>query len=34
MIAARDAAILAAGGDPDMDGLAEYARRVPMDDLE
>ena len=33
-IAARDAAILAGGADPDMDGLAEYAMRVPMDDLE
>ena len=34
-IAARDAAILAAsGGDPDMDNLAEYAARTPMDDLE
>ncbi|MBV8529218.1 MAG: ribbon-helix-helix protein, CopG family [Candidatus Dormibacteraeota bacterium] len=34
-IAARDAAILAASGaDADMDGLAEYAARTPMDDLE
>lgn len=34
-IAARDAAILAAsGGDPDMDSLAEYAARTPMDNLE
>ena len=33
-IAARDAAILAdSGGDPDMDSLAEYATRTPMDDL-
>jgi len=34
-IAARDAAILArAGGDPDLEGLAEYAVRTPMDDLD
>lgn len=33
-IAARDAAILAkAGDDPDLDSLAEYAVRTPMDDL-
>lgn len=32
--AARDAAILAkAGNDPDLDSLAEYAARTPMDDL-
>jgi Arc/MetJ-type ribon-helix-helix transcriptional regulator len=32
LIAARDAAILAeAGPDPDMDRLAEYAARLPMD---
>jgi Arc/MetJ-type ribon-helix-helix transcriptional regulator len=31
-IAARDAAILAkAGADPDMDNLAEYAARAPLD---
>jgi Arc/MetJ-type ribon-helix-helix transcriptional regulator len=31
-IAARDAAILAeAGADPDMDSLAEYAARTPVD---
>jgi Arc/MetJ-type ribon-helix-helix transcriptional regulator len=31
-IAARDAAILAAAGpDPDLDGLADYAGRAPMD---
>jgi hypothetical protein len=31
-IAARDAAILAEGGaDPDMDSLAEYAARTPVD---
>ena len=34
-IAAGDASILAASrGDSDMDGLAEYAARKPMDDLE
>lgn len=34
-IAARDAAMLAAAGaDTDMDTLAEYAARTPMDDLE
>jgi len=34
-VAARDAAILSASGaDPDMDSLAEYAARTPMDDLE
>jgi Arc/MetJ-type ribon-helix-helix transcriptional regulator len=34
-IAARDAAILAASGaDADMESLAEYAARTPMDDLE
>ncbi len=33
-IAARDAAILSqAGRDPDLDGLAEYAARTPLDDL-
>lgn len=33
-IAARDAAILAgAGTDPDLDSLAEYAARTPLDDL-
>jgi Arc/MetJ-type ribon-helix-helix transcriptional regulator len=32
LIAARDAAILAeAGEDADLDGLAEYAARAPMD---
>jgi Arc/MetJ-type ribon-helix-helix transcriptional regulator len=34
LIAARDAAILAAAGtgtEPDLDGLAEYAARLPMD---
>jgi Arc/MetJ-type ribon-helix-helix transcriptional regulator len=32
LIAARDAAILAAAGaDPDLDGLAEYAARLPQD---
>jgi len=32
LIAAKDAAILAeAGPDPDMDRLAEYAARLPMD---
>lgn len=30
--AARDAAILAhGGGDPDMDSLADYAKRTPID---
>lgn len=34
-IAARDAEILArAGSDPDMDSLAEYAARLPLDDLD
>ena len=34
-LAERDAAILAAAGpDRDLDGLAEYAARVPMDDLD
>lgn len=34
-IAARDAAILAqAGRDPDLDSLAEYAARIPMDDID
>ena len=34
-IAARDTVILAAsGGDPDMQSLAEYAARTPVDDLE
>ncbi|MGQ0776502.1 MAG: YlcI/YnfO family protein [Pseudonocardiales bacterium] len=34
-IAARDAAILArVGADPDLDGLAAYAARTPMDDLD
>ena len=33
-IAARDVAILAAAGrDPDMDSLAEYAAHRPIDDL-
>jgi len=33
-IAARDAAILSqASGDPDLDRLAEYAARTPLDDL-
>lgn len=33
-IAARDAAILAqAGPDPDLDDLAEFAARTPLDDL-
>jgi Arc/MetJ-type ribon-helix-helix transcriptional regulator len=32
LIAARDAAILSeAGSDADMDGLADYAARAPMD---
>ncbi len=32
LVAARDAAILAgAGADPDMDGLAGYAARSPLD---
>lgn len=32
LIAARDAAILAAAGrDQDVDGLADYAARAPMD---
>jgi Arc/MetJ-type ribon-helix-helix transcriptional regulator len=32
LIAARDAAILAATSeDPDLDGLADYAARAPMD---
>lgn len=35
VIAARDAAILArAGTDPDLDGLAEFAARTPLDDLD
>ena len=34
-IAARDAAILAkAGEDADLDNLAEYAARTPLDDLD
>jgi antitoxin MazE3 len=34
-IAARDAEILArAGSDPDMDGLARYARGLPADGLD
>jgi hypothetical protein len=34
VIAARDAAILSqASGDPDLDRLAEYAARTPLDDL-
>lgn len=34
-IAARDAAILSqAGGDPDLDSLAEYAARTPLDDID
>jgi Arc/MetJ-type ribon-helix-helix transcriptional regulator len=34
-IAARDAAILARSpGDPDVDSLAQYAARIPMDDLD
>ena len=34
-VAARDAAILAqVGCDHEMDGLAEYAARTPMDDLD
>jgi Arc/MetJ-type ribon-helix-helix transcriptional regulator len=34
-IAARDAAILAqAGPDTEFDGLAEFATRIPMDDLD
>ncbi len=33
-VAARDAAILSqAGRDPDLDRLAEYAARTPLDDL-
>jgi Arc/MetJ-type ribon-helix-helix transcriptional regulator len=32
-LAARDAAILAAGGDDDMDALAEHAVRTSLDDL-
>jgi Arc/MetJ-type ribon-helix-helix transcriptional regulator len=32
LVAAKDAAILAASGaDPDMDGLADYAARSPLD---
>lgn len=32
LVAARDAAILAASGaDPDLDGLADYAARAPLD---
>jgi Arc/MetJ-type ribon-helix-helix transcriptional regulator len=33
-LAARDAAILARGGDDDMDRLAEHAVRTPLDDLD
>jgi Arc/MetJ-type ribon-helix-helix transcriptional regulator len=34
-IAARDAAILAPlGDDPDLDSLAEYMARTPLDDLD
>lgn len=34
-IAARDAAILArTGSEADLDGLAEYAARTPLDDLD
>jgi Arc/MetJ-type ribon-helix-helix transcriptional regulator len=34
-VAERDAAILAqAGADPDLDRLAEYAARTPLDDLD
>jgi Arc/MetJ-type ribon-helix-helix transcriptional regulator len=32
-LAARDAAILAAGGGDDMDALAEHAARTSLDDL-
>ena len=32
-VAARDAAILAAGGDDDFDALAAQAARTPLDDL-
>jgi hypothetical protein len=33
-VALRDAAILAGSGDdPDLDGLAEYAAGIPLDDL-
>ena len=33
-VAARDAAILAAGQDDDLQGLAEHVARVPLDDLD
>jgi Arc/MetJ-type ribon-helix-helix transcriptional regulator len=34
-VAARDAAILAdAGSDADLDELAEFAARIPLDDLD
>jgi Arc/MetJ-type ribon-helix-helix transcriptional regulator len=34
IVALRDAAILAGSGDdPDLDGLAEYAAGIPLDDL-
>ncbi len=35
LVAARDAAILAAAAeDDDLDGLAEHAARTPLDDLD
>jgi Arc/MetJ-type ribon-helix-helix transcriptional regulator len=33
-VAERDAAILAQAADPDLDRLAEYAARTPLDDLD
>jgi Arc/MetJ-type ribon-helix-helix transcriptional regulator len=33
-VAERDAAILSAGKDTDLDSLAEYAAATPMDDLD
>jgi Arc/MetJ-type ribon-helix-helix transcriptional regulator len=33
-LAARDAAILAAAEDDDLDALAEHAARTPLDDLD
>ena len=33
-VAARDAAILAAAAEDDLDALAEHAARTPLDDLD
>lgn len=34
MIAERDIAALQAAGDDDLDGLAEFAAKTPLDDLD